>query len=252
MAEDRSVPLAGRTVTITGAGRGLGRTLALLMAGQGAVPILIGRNQAALDEVAAAVTRKGVAPPRRFLADAAKPDEIERAGVAIRTAYPRLDILINNSAGWVPGRLEEVAPAAIVENVAATVAGTMLMTKLLLPALRAAEGADIVTLVSTSGTPVAPFLSRNPVYDATKHAQHGFVESLRRELKADRIRVIAVYPPDFQGAQPDDESWAVVEGQRESAVCMTARDVADTILFALTRPRIASLATIILDNNRPD
>lgn len=252
MAEDRAVPLAGRTVAITGAGRGLGRALALLMAERGAVPILIGRDQAALEEVAAAVARNGAAAPRRFLADGAKPDEIERACIAIRAAYPRLDILINNAAGWVPGRLEEVAPAAIAENVAATVAGTMLMTKFLLPALRVSEGADIVTLVSISGTPAAPFLSRNPVYDAAKHAQHGFVESLRRELKPDRIRVIAVYPPDFQGTQPDDETWKTAEGERESGACMTTRDVAETILFALTRSRIASLATVILDNNRPD
>lgn len=252
MTQGRDTPLAGRTAAITGAGRGLGRALALLLSEQGAIPILIGRSQPALEEVSSAVAHTGRPAPRWFLADGAKPEELERACVAIRAAHPRLDILINNAAGWIPGRLEELAPATIVETVAATVAGTMLTTKFLLPALRASEAADIVTLISTSGTAAAPFVSRNPVYDATKHAQHGFVESLRRELKSDRIRVIAVYPPDFQGAQPDGAGWDAAAGDRESGACMTARDVAETILFALTRPRIATLAGILLDNNRMD
>lgn len=249
---ERGSSLAGKTVAITGAGRGLGRALALALADLGAAPMLIGRGEAALRETAAAIGRRGHPTPPCFLADSAAPDQIERACAALVAQSPAIDILINNAATWMPGTLDALGPAEIAATVAANVTGTILVTKFLLPALRRSPAADIVTLVSTSGTPASPFVSRHSAFDATRHAQHGFVETLRRDLKPDGIRVIAIYPPDFVGAQPDDPNWERPEGKRDSGLCLTARDVAETILFALARPRMATLATIVLDNNRPE
>ena len=245
-----SADFAGRTVAITGAGRGVGRALALLFADAGAIPILIGRDEKALRATAAAIAgRNGPAAPW-FVADLAAPAEIERACAAIGERHPVIDILVNNAATWLPGRLEELEAADIAATVAATVTGTILVTKGLLAALRASQAADIVTMISTSGTAVSPFVSGHSAFDATRHAQHGFVEALREELRPAGIRVIALYPPDFVGAQPDDASWDRREGRRDSGLCLTARDVAETILFALRRPRIATLTSIVLDNNR--
>ena len=248
---DRTVSFAGKTVAITGAGRGFGRALALLFADQGATPILIGRDEAALRKTAAAIERRGHSAAPCFVADSAAPDQIERACAAISERNPAIDILVNNAATWMPGKLDALGALEIAAAVAANVTGTVLTTKFLLPALRRSAGADIVTLISTSGTPAAPFVSRRSAFDATRHAQHGFVETLRQELKPEGIRVIAIYPPDFVGAQPDEPSWQAREGRRDSGLCLTARDVAETILFALARPRIAMLASIVLDNNRP-
>jgi NAD(P)-dependent dehydrogenase (short-subunit alcohol dehydrogenase family) len=248
---DRTTGFAGRTVAITGAGRGLGRALALLFAAEGATPILIGRGEAALRGTAAAIEKRGRPAPAWFLADSAAPDEIERSCAAILARNPTIDILVNNAATWLPGDLEALGAPEIASAVAANVTGTILVTKFLLPALRRSGEADVVTVISTSGTPAAPFVSGHAAFDATRHAQHGFVETLRQELKPAGIRVIAVYPPDFIGAQPDEPSWQAREGRRDSGVCLTARDVAETILFALGRPRIATLASIVLDNNRP-
>jgi NAD(P)-dependent dehydrogenase (short-subunit alcohol dehydrogenase family) len=248
--DDRTASFAGKTVAITGAGRGLGRALALLFAAAGARTILIGRGEARLRETATAIAKRGHPASAWFLADSAVPDEIERACAAIVAREPAIDILVNNAATWLPGNLDALGAPEIAAAVAANVTGTVLATKFLLPALRRSAGADIVTLISTSGTPAAPFVSRHSAFDATRHAQHGFVESLRQELKPDGIRVIAIYPPDFVGAQPDEASWQASEGRRDSGLCLTARDVAETILFALSRPRIATLASIVLDNNR--
>jgi len=242
--------LTGRTVAITGAGRGLGRALALSFAAAGAIPILIGRDEKALRATAATIAERNGAQTSCHVADQSSPEEIERACLAIRERHPALDILVNSAATWLPGGLDDLEPADIAVTVAATVTGTILTTKLLLPALRASKAADIVTMISTSGTAVSPFVSGHSAFDATRHAQHGFVETLREELRADGIRVIALYPPDFVGAQPDDASWEQSEGTRDSGVCLTARDVVETILFALVRPRIATLASIVFDNNR--
>lgn len=249
---DRTESVAGKTVAITGAGRGLGRALALLLADQGAQPILIGRDEAALRKTAAAIEMRGGAAASWFLADSAAPDQIERSCATIVERNPAIDILINNAATWMPGNLDALGATEIAAAIAANVTGTVLTTKFLLPALRRSPAADIVTLISTSGTPAAPFVSRHSAFDATRHAQHGFVETLRQELKPDGIRVIGIYPPDFVGAQPDEPSWQRREGRRDSGLCLTARDVAETILFALSRPRMATLASIVLDNNRPD
>jgi NADP-dependent 3-hydroxy acid dehydrogenase YdfG len=247
-----NVEFAGRTVAITGAGRGLGRALALLFADAGATAILVGRDERALRATAAAIEERSGPRAHCYLADQAAPEEIERACRSIVDRHPTIDVLVNNAATWLPGSLGDLEAADIAASVAATVTGTILFTKFLLPALRASKAADIVTMISTSGTPASAFVSGHSAFDATRHAQHGFVETLRQEVKPDRIRVIAIYPPDFVKAQPDDASWELTEGTRESGVCLTARDVAESIFFALRRPRIATLASIVLDNNRPD
>jgi NAD(P)-dependent dehydrogenase (short-subunit alcohol dehydrogenase family) len=90
---DRTASFAGKAVVITGAGRGLGRALALLFADGGARPILIGRGEAALRETAAAIERRGHAAAPWFLADSAAPDQIERSCAAILDRHPAIDIL---------------------------------------------------------------------------------------------------------------------------------------------------------------
>lgn len=252
MIGDADRDFVGKTVAITGAGRGLGRALALLFADAGATLVLLGRDEKALRASAATIEERNGPEAHWYLADQAAPAEIERACGAIRERHPVIDLLVNNAATWLPGNLDDLEATDIAASVAATVAGTILVTKLLLPGLRASKAADIVTMISTSGTPLSPFVSGHSAFDATRHAQHGFVESLRQELKPAGIRVIAIYPPDFIAAQPDDASWEKREGRRESGLCLTAREVAESIFFALRRPRIATVASIVFDNNRPD
>lgn len=242
--------LDGKVVVITGAGRGTGRALALVLAKAGCRLVLFGRNRAALDEVSATIVARGGFRPVTHECDVAKPAEVERACQSVLNEFPRVDILVNNAAGWLPNRIDETDAMAIVDAINSAVTGMVLTTKFLLPALRASDGADIVNLVSTAGLPsgTAGEIASEP-FVAAKHGQAGFSESMRRNLGKEGIRVIALYPPDFAGVQPDSADWDRTPGRRDDRDMLTTRDVVESIAFALTRPRVMTVAGLVLANN---
>lgn len=241
--------LDGKVVVITGGGRGTGRALALVLADAGCRVVLLGRQEETLAEVSATITQRGGFRPVTHLCDLAKPDEVERACQSVLHEFPTVDILINNAAAWLPESLAEAPVGAIVDAINSAVTGMVLSTKFLLSALKASDGGDIVNLVSTSGLPAgaADELGSEP-FVAAKHGQAGFSDALRHSLAPDGIRVIALYPPDFAGVQPDSAEWEQTPGRRDNRDMMTTRDVVESIMFAITRPRVMNVSAIILAN----
>ena len=238
--------LQDRRVVITGAGRGLGRALAIVVADRGADVVLLGRNPTALDDVAAAIASRTGRRPVTVPCDLAQPDCIKNACGAVLAADPVVDVLINNGAPWLPGDLMSVSEAAILATVSGAVAGTILATKGLLPGLMRSPAADIVTIVSTSGWPGWDIGASSP-FHAAKHGQSGFSDALRHELKGKGIRVMAVYPPDFDDVDPLGPGWADAPGAAARGK-LTNREVVETVLFALKSPRACTYPVIILDN----
>lgn len=233
--------LQGRRVVITGAGRGLGRAMAIVAADRGADVVLLGRNPAALDDVAAAIASRTGRRPVTVPCDLAQPDSVREACDAVLAANPVVDVLINNGAPWLPGDLMSVTEADILATLSGAVAGTILATKGLLPGLMRSPAADIVTIVSTSGWPGWDIGASSP-FHAAKHGQSGFSDALRHELKGKGIRVMAIYPPDFDDVDPLGPRWTDTRGK------LTNREVVETVLFALKSPRACTYPVIILDN----
>ncbi|MDZ4737954.1 MAG: SDR family oxidoreductase [Rhodospirillaceae bacterium] len=242
--------LDGKVVVITGGGRGTGRALALVLADAGCRVVLFGRDETALAEVAATIEKRGGFRPVTHACDMGNAAAVERACLAVRNEFPTVDILINNAAAWLDRRIEQADASAIADTISSAVTGTVLATKFLLPALRASDGADIVNLISVSGLPEGAATGLgSEAFIAAKHGQTGFSESLRHSLAASGIRVLAIYPPDFAGVQPDSAEWETSPGRRSERAVMTTRDVVEAILFAVTRPRIMTVSGIVLANN---
>jgi NAD(P)-dependent dehydrogenase (short-subunit alcohol dehydrogenase family) len=235
--------LSGRRVVITGAGRGLGRALAVSATDQGADVVLLGRDPAALRRVAETVGQRTGREALSVHCDLAVPASIEEACRIVLSANPTIDVLINNGASWLPGDFAQLEDAEITSTIAATVTGTILLTKGLLPGLRHSRGADIVTIVSTVGWPGWDFGGASVAFHAAKHGQSGFSDALRRELKNEGIRVTAIYPPDFDDVDPLDPNWG-----KPSASRITNREVVETVLFVLSAPRACAYPVIFLDN----
>ncbi len=239
--------LAGRWIAITGAGRGLGRALAITLADAGAQVVLLGRDPAALQAVADAIRARSGSEAIPVACDLSQPESIADACRRALAATPVIDVLINNGAPWLEGQIEDLADADIIATVSAAVTGTLLTTKGLLPALRRSKGADIVTIVSTSGLPEEQSGRGSVAFSAAKYGQAGISRRLQHELRAQGIRVTALYPPDFDNTDPLDQSWNVVRdpaaGER-----LTNRDVVATVLFVLTAPRVCAYPTIVLEN----
>ncbi len=243
---DNARDLRGRRIVITGAGRGLGRALAIVAADLGAEIVLLGRNPAALDNVAAAIASRTGRKPLAVPCDLAQPDNIREACDAVLAADPVVDVLVNNGAPWLSGDLVSSSEREIVATISGAVAGTILATKGLLPGLMRSTAADIMTIVSTAGWTGWDVgrASASP-FHAAKHGQSGFNDALRHELKDKGVRVMAIYPPDFDDADPLDPSWNETRAPRAK---LTNREVVETILFAITAPRACTYPVIILDN----
>ena len=234
----------GKRVIITGAGRGLGAALAIVLADKGAKLLLTGRSRENLTAIAEAIKlRTGTKPDLRML-DMADASEVTLFAKALRDAGEPVDILINNAAQWLPGRMTDHDALAISQTIAANVTGTMLLTRGLVPLLEKSGAGDIMTVVSISGLPNARLQTASVAYAASKQAQAAISDGLRQELKGRPVRVQAVFPPYIEDLSPLDPAWNLA---REATSAVTNRDIVDTILFALERPRHVTLASIIID-----
>ena len=234
----------GKRMIITGAGRGLGAALAIVLADKGARLLLTGRSRENLTAIAEAIKlRTGTKPDLRML-DMADASEVTLFAKALRDAGEPVDILINNAAQWLPGRMTDHDALAISQTIAANVTGTMLLTRGLVPLLEKSGAGDIMTVVSISGLPNARLQTASVAYAASKQAQAAISDGLRQELKGRPVRVQAVFPPYIEDLSPLDPAWNLA---REATSAVTNRDIVDTILFALERPRHVTLASIIID-----
>ncbi|AVT32627.1 short-chain dehydrogenase [Plantactinospora sp. BC1] len=217
----------GLRVVVTGAGRGTGRTLALAFAERGAHVVVSARDPAAAGRTADLIARDGAGTAEAFRCDLADPDSVRGFAAALAERTDRIDVLVNNGAGFLPGvELGDASDDEIVDTIAGAATGTVLLTRHLLPLLRASERPDIVNLVSASAEVGNHRLAAHPAYYAAKHAQAGFAGILSHRLRAEGIRVISLYPPDF-----------VPDGPRGPGDPLTARSVVECVLFAVGQPR---------------
>ncbi len=239
--------LSGRRVVITGAGRGLGRALAIVMADEGAEVVLWGRDSGKLRGVAEVVRARTRRSAETVPCDLGQPKGVREACRRTLSEERVVDVLVNNGSPFLSGKLDEVSESDIDTTVRAAVTGTILVTQGLLPGLRRSSAADVVTIVSTSGLPGAPFDSTAVAFTAAKYAQSGLSAHLRAELKPLGIRVTAIYPPDFDDTDPLSPGWTQVRGP-SSRKALTNREVVAAVLFAVTAPRVVAYSEIVLGN----
>jgi NAD(P)-dependent dehydrogenase (short-subunit alcohol dehydrogenase family) len=181
--------LRGRTAIITGAASGIGRAVAQCLARRGCHLALADVNEAGLEETArSCATGTRITYHRLDVSEreaiAAFPDEV-------RSAHPRVDLLVNNAGVAVGGTFEQVAEADFDWLIAINFFGVVRMTRAFLPLLKASDDARIVNISSIFGIIAPP---GQTAYCASKFAVRGFSESLRQELKGTKIGVTVVHP----------------------------------------------------------
>ncbi|KHD73618.1 SDR family NAD(P)-dependent oxidoreductase [Actinoplanes utahensis] len=213
-------------VAVTGAARGTGRLLAEAFAARGARVFLSARDVEAARQVADTITRRGPGRAEAFPCDLAIPDAVRGFAAALAARTNHLDVLINNGAAYVDGDDLADVPDDTIENVMAGGTGTLLLTKHLLPLLRASSRPDIVNMISACGEVGHRRSGAHPAFYAAKHAHAGLAEILSHRLRPAGIRVISLFPPDF-----------VQDGPRQADSDLTAASVIDCVLFAVGQPR---------------
>jgi short-subunit dehydrogenase len=243
----RTTDFAGKTVVITGAARGLGAAFAVVLADQGANVIMTARNTEGLTTLAEAIRMRTGTRPETLVFDLADPGQTTLTAKKLRDEKPKIDILINNAAQWLPGRMDEHDAYAIVGTISSAVTGTLLFTRGLLKPLEASGAGDILNIISVSGLPNVPLSGASVAFIAAKHGQAGLTDGLRQELRGRPVRVSALYPPLIDDVSPlDEEAW---NAKRPPDAHVSNRDIVETALFALSRPRHLTLASITIDSD---
>ena len=181
-----------KTWMITGAGRGIGAEIARAALANGDRVVATARKLSQLQD-----TFAGADPERIALVELDVADEAQ-AAPAIAAAverFGRIDVLVNNAAYGLLGRLEEVSSADIAQQFAVNVHGVMHMLRAVLPTMRRQRGGHIMNISSIAG--ITGFDGAS-VYCASKYAIEGLTASLALEVAPFGIKVTAVEPGFFR------------------------------------------------------
>ena len=236
--------ISGRKYAITGASRGLGAALAVVMADLGANLVLLARKSDVLERTAGTIRARSGQTVETLTCDLADAASCGAAGRKLAQDHADLDGLIHNGAMWLPGTLAEISDADVQDCISSAAIGSLILTRHLLPNLRARADADIHTVVSTSGLANLPLLGTSVAFRAAKAAQDGFVQGLADELKQTPVRVTAVYPGNFDDISPLESAWNEPRGPEGP---LTNREVVDAILFTLNLPAGAAVRSLVIE-----
>jgi 3-hydroxy acid dehydrogenase / malonic semialdehyde reductase len=234
-----------QTVLISGASSGIGAACAQLLAPTGARLILLARRRQRLEQVQSACIAAGADPQHLLLveADVRQPWALEQ----LPAAWQAVDVLINN-AGLSRGlsKLQEGAIADWEEMIDTNIKGLLYLTRALVPGMVARNRGHVVNIGSIAGYQTYP---AGNVYCGTKAAVRAISEGLKIDLLGTAVRVSNIDP----GMVETEFSEVRFHGDRQRAAQvyqgltpLRAMDIAETVLFCLTRPAHVNISEILL------
>jgi short-subunit dehydrogenase len=182
--------LGGKSALVTGAASGIGRAIALALAGEGTRLLLVDIDESGLATVVGAARERGVEVIGRKC-DVGRPEQVSAVTAEILATWGGLDILVNNAGITYYGKTEEMSEENWDKVLRINLYSHLQFTRELLPSLLARREAHIVNVCSMFGLFGAPKLA---AYCTTKFGLVGFSESLRAEHGRDGLGVTALCP----------------------------------------------------------
>ena len=232
--------LANKITLITGASAGLGKTLALKLAKQGAKVILISRNKQALQEIQEQIQAQGSFADI-FACDVSNASQVKQTVNTIYNKYKQIDILINNAAIWAEGALEDHTNETLENLFKINTLGYIYFTKYVIPIMKKQKSGDIVFVNSIAAT--WEFPAEFAPYAASKGALYYIAQSLRKEVAKHNIRLMSIYPPGM-----DTEIFKRAGNDYGIAPWMTKKEnIADIIVYMLKAPKDINLSHVVVN-----
>jgi NADP-dependent 3-hydroxy acid dehydrogenase YdfG len=230
-------PLAGNVVLVTGAGRGLGKELALAFAQAGANIVASARTDGEIAATAEEIEALG----RRALtivADVTQEDQVRTMVDQALYEFGQVDILINNAGMAVYGPFVEQKAADWRAMIETNLMGTLHCTHAMLPSMLARGEGLIINIASVAGIHGLP---NEAVYCASKHGVKGFTDALAVELKEQGIRVCGIYPGGM-----NTPFWDVQTYGGDRSRIMDPAKVAEMVVAVATQPQGILVREVIL------
>jgi 3-hydroxy acid dehydrogenase/malonic semialdehyde reductase len=239
--------LKGQTVFITGASSGIGLACARSFAAEGARLLIAARRLDRLTALAPELRRLGAADTHEVSLDVQKRSEVQQRIDDLPGEWRDIDILINN-AGLSRGldKLYEGNIEDWEEMIDTNVKGLLYVTRAVVPGMVKRGRGHVVNLGSTAGHLTYP---NGAVYCASKAAERVITEGLREDVLGTPIRVTTVDPgmveTEFSEVRFRGDASRAAKVY-ENLTPLRAEDVADAIVFAVTRPAHVNIAEILL------
>lgn len=217
--------LKNKNALITGAGKGIGKAIALALAKEGVNVILVARTADEIETVATKVRSLRV-KALAVTADVSDMNSINQAVAKALGEFGTIDILINNAGIAAFGKFLELEPTEWERIIKVNLMGTYYTTRAVLPNMIDRKTGDIINISSTAGQRGNALTS---AYSASKFAVLGLTESLMQEVRKDNIRVTALTPSTVATEMAKD--LKLTDGNPENV--MQAEDVAELVIAQL-------------------
>ena len=250
-----NLELSGKVAIVTGSSRGIGRAIALALAGEGCRVVLCARNAEMLDDAVAEARRRGGE------ATGVVCDVTSAAGVAAlvdgaRAAFGGVDLLVNNVGGSGARDFHDVDDADLAAALDRNLWPAFRCSRAVLPDMRARGGGAIVMITSIWGKEAGGA----PGYNVAKAAEMSLAKAMARDLARDNIRVNAVAPGSIlfpgggwerrQKADPEGIA-AFVARELPFGRFGAPEEVADVVAFLCSaRARWIHGATVVVDGGQ--
>jgi len=179
--------LSGKVGIITGGGSGIGKAIAMAFVREGAKVVIAGRDSKRLDRAATEIGADCLA----VSADVSNVANVENLVSATINRFKKINILVNNAAVLLPGTAESISEESFDQTFAINVKGLWLLSRAVLPYMRAAGGGSIVNIASV----LSMVGARNRVaYSASKGAVMAMTKAMALDHAAENIRVNCIAP----------------------------------------------------------
>ncbi len=237
--------LNGKVAAITGAASGIGLECARTLIAAGATVVLIDRAQERLFELCGAIGPQALP----LVVDLLQPAEVSAILPRILALAGGLDIFHANAGAYVGGEVSSGNPDEWDRVLNLNINAAFRSVHAVLPHMVAQKSGDILFTSSIAG--IVPVVWE-PIYTASKFAVQAFVHTTRRQVAKHGIRVGAVAPGPVVTALLDDWPKAKMEEALASGSLMQPKEVADAVLFMLTRPRNVTVRDLVILPNSVD
>lgn len=231
--------LSGKVAAVTGAASGIGLACAKTMLDAGAKVVLIDRDADKLNALCEDLGDNAFP----FVLDLMDGKAVSAMATKIVALAGGLDIFHANAGSYVGGKVTEGDPDVWDQVLNLNINAAFRSIHAVLPHMTAQKSGDIIMTSSIAG--IVP-VHWEPIYTASKFAVQAFVHTVRRQVMNDGIRIGAVAPGPVVTALLDDWPQAKMDEALASGSLMQPKEVAEAVLFMLSRPRNVTIRDIVI------
>ena len=234
-----SESLQGKIAVLTGAASGIGLATTEALLEQGATVVMVDWNEKALNDLVAKLGDRAI-PQVTNLLDA---DSCNAMIPEILKKVDHIDILYCNAGTYIGGDLTETTPEAIDKMLNLNVNAVMKNVHAVVPHMSERKTGDIIVTCSVAGHFPTYW---EPVYSGSKWAITSFVQGMRRQMIPHGVRVAQVSPGPVVSALLADWPEENLRKAKESGSLIDASEVADAVVYMLTRKRTVTIRDMLV------